>query len=502
VASGRAWPVLAAWLLVGIWVNAPFVRAASAPPPGRVFAGTFHWLDDFYNYVSYVQQAEDGAFVFANKLVPAPHPARLVNLEWWAVGRLSALLGGRPFVAYRIFGLLAALALLAGADAWLRRAGLPAVHRFPALLLVATGGGLGGLVFATTDRPVGECVDLAVGLFPFIGMLSNPHFTIGTALVLWGLYAFESGRPWAGVLLGSALALVRPYDVVTLGAVRMLSVAAIEPPRRWVREALPLLGLVPALAYDLWVFFLAGSTYAVFGGQYPFPAWGPLAWALGPAAVLAAVAPAPSRADAAGRARLHLWAWIFVGAILIAVRREGFSLQFLVGLGTPLLMLGALALSRRPPALTAIVAIAMASTAVVATRIVLQPDPNWFVPRELMAAAEELHGRCRPGDVVYAPPDISLYAIARSACRAVVAHEVAPGFPERSAEMARFYRDAPSDERRRVLDRYGVTFLAVPGESGTEPVGLLGEGSGFSRVATIPGPSMPITWYSRGLPGR
>src|SRR5262249_37370329 len=161
-------------------------------PPGRVFAGTFHWLDDFYNYVSYVQQAEDGAFLFQNKLEPAPHTARLVNLEWWTVGRLSALLGRHPFLAYRIFGLFASFAFLAGVDAWLRRAALPESHRFWALMLVATGGGLGAFVFDFTDRPVSECLDLSSGAFPFLGLLSNPHFTTGTALLLWALHAFES----------------------------------------------------------------------------------------------------------------------------------------------------------------------------------------------------------------------------------------------------------------------------------------------------------------------
>jgi hypothetical protein len=478
-------------------VNAPYVRAALSPPPGRVFAGTFQWIDDFYNYVSYVQQAEDGAFLFQNKLEPAPHPARLVNLEWWTIGRMSVLIGRHPFLAYRIFGLFASLALLAGVAAWLRRAGLPESHRFWSLLLVAIGGGLGGLVFELTDRPVGESLDLSTGCFPFIGMLSNPHFTAGTALLVWGLFAFESGRPWLGILLGSVLALVRPYDVVTLAAVRALAVAAAEPPRRWLREWVPLLGLLPALAYDVWIFFLAGSTFAGVQARYAFPAWGPFVWTLGPALLLAAVAPPPSRADAAGRARMHQWAWILVGAVITFLRLGGFSLQFLVGLGAPLLMLGALALSRRPPALTALALVVMGSTALVATRIVLAPDPNWFVARETMAAAEALRSRCRPSDVVYAPPDISLYAIGLSACRAVIGHEAAAGFAERSAEMSRFYREATPEDRRRILDRYGVTFVAIPGDAGPDPIGFLGEASGFRKEASVPGPVAPISWYAR-----
>ena len=484
---------------MSVWVNVPYIRAATSPPPGRVFAGTFHWLDDFYNYVSYVQQAEDGAFLFQNKLEPSPHPARLVNLEWWAVGRLSAALGGRPFLAYRIFGVLATLALLAGVDAWLRRGGLPASHRLPALLLVATGGGLGGLIFELTDRPVGDSLDLSTGCFPFMGMLANPHFTAGTALLLWALLELERGRPWLGAALGTLLAFVRPYDAVVLGLVTVFSVSVLEPPRKWPRALVPLLALGPAVAYDLWVFF-ADSTYASFSRQYVFPGAALFAWALGPAAVVAAFAPGPAREDPAGRARFHLWIWVGVGLGLVFVRQQGFAMQFLVGLGTPLLVLAALALAR-PPAFTWGATLAFASTAVVATRLVLAPDPNWFVPRELMAAAEALRPHCRPADVVYAPPDVSLYAIARTACRAAVAHEAASGFAERAAEMGRFYREGTPEWRRQVLDRLGITFLAVPGDAGSDPVAFVGEESGFRKVASVAGPVSPITWYGRARPG-
>src|SRR5438093_5715215 len=112
-------PVLLAWLFVSVLTSLPYVRAAAQPPPGRVFVGFFYYVDDAYNYLSFVQQAEDGAFLLRNKDVSPPPPARLVNLEWWIVGRISALVGRRPALAYRLFGLVAALALLIAVDRWL-----------------------------------------------------------------------------------------------------------------------------------------------------------------------------------------------------------------------------------------------------------------------------------------------------------------------------------------------------------------------------------------------
>src|SRR5436189_949290 len=100
-------PVLLAWLFASTLTALPYVRAAARPPAGRVFVGFFYYVDDAYNYLSFVQQAEDGAFLLRNKNASPPSPARLVNLEWWVVGRASAVLGRRPALAYRLFGVVA-----------------------------------------------------------------------------------------------------------------------------------------------------------------------------------------------------------------------------------------------------------------------------------------------------------------------------------------------------------------------------------------------------------
>src|SRR5687768_15250048 len=96
-APASARPVLLVWVLVGTLVTLPYIVAALSPPPGRTFIGTFHWIDDFHNYVSFAQQAEDGRVLFRNKLLLEEHRGVLVNLEWWATGVISRLVGRRPF---------------------------------------------------------------------------------------------------------------------------------------------------------------------------------------------------------------------------------------------------------------------------------------------------------------------------------------------------------------------------------------------------------------------
>jgi hypothetical protein len=501
----RTRAVTLVWVLLSLWSGGLYVRAALDPPPGRVFIGTFHWVDDFYNYASYVRQAEDGALLFRNRLLePSRSRPELLNLEWWLVGRVSLALGRHPFLAYRLFALVTSLALVVGVERWLSRLGLPDSHRFLSLVLVFLGGGLGGLLFELTDRPVWRCLDMSVAFFPFLEILANPHFAAGTALLVWSLWAFAAlpgrGGPLLGIALGTVLGLVRPYDVGLLVAIRCLAVVATEPPGRWVRRVMPLLGLGPVLGYDVWLFF-GSEQFASFRAGASFPARADFLPALGPAlavALLGLWAPGPT--PEARAARAHMWAWTAVGLCVVLARSGSFSLQFLVGTGLPLLALGAAGLARHAPSWTALAALGLSTSALVSTRVALTDDPNWFVPRERMATAEILRDDCRAGDLVLAPPDIGLYAIGLSRCDAVLAHPAVPGYEARLAAARAFYASRSPDSRSAFLDQQGVTHLVLPGSPGWRPVGWLGEGTLFRAVARVGAGPNAMTVYARPRP--
>ena len=138
--------------------------------------------------------------------------------------------------------------------------------------------------------------------------------------------------------------------------------------------------------------------------RYSPPPLVDMAVALGPAAALAAFGLFRGAGDPASRA--HVVAWAGMGLSLAVFRPFAISLQFLVCIGVPLFVLGARALSRAAPRTTALFALVLSSTSVVAIGIVLQPNPRWFVPRERFDAALELRRTCRPGQRVLAPADI------------------------------------------------------------------------------------------------
>jgi hypothetical protein len=500
----RARPVVLAWAFVAVLTGAPYLQARLHPPPGQIFAGFFYYLDDQYNYLSFVEQAERGSFAFVNKLVTADHPPALVNVEWWTVGRLSALLGHRPLIAYRLFGLLAALLLLAGADHWLRRLGLPESHRLPALLLVATGAGFGGILFAL-GWPLMRCLDLATGIFPLIGLLANAHFVTGTALLLWALAAYdEAARPsdhLKAALLGTAVGLVRPYDLVMLAAVRGASVLFTKPATQWWRLLLPLAGLLPAVLYNGWLFY-ANPAFAFYTRiPYEFPPPLDFLPAFGPVLLLAAPASAAPLEDKGAReARTSLLLWIAVGFLVVVANPLHFSMQFLVGIGFPLLALVAFGLRRFPPAATLLVAIAFASTAFFAVRFTLSGNPYWFPPRENMAAAVAMRASCRPGDIALGPSEIGQLVGGLSACKAYVSHPIGPDFERREDEMRLFYAaDTAAAVRRRFLDEHCLTHLVLPGDAGVSPTAWLGGGADLRRFALVGEPAR-LSLYARPRP--
>jgi hypothetical protein len=494
-------PAALVWAFVLALTVTPHVRAALDPPPGTRFPGFFYFDDDQYLYLSYVQQAEAGSFLFKNKLLLEDHPGTLINLEWWLVGRLSALLGRRPILAYWAFGALASFALVAGADRWLRACGLPEPHRLPALLLVTLGGGAGGLGWLGGWLAYPDALDLTTGLFPFLELLANPHFVAGTALLLWSLWALFRASSAAGharaALLGSITGLVRPYDLVLLVGIRTGAVLLGHPRPEWPARLVPLLLLAPVAFYDYWVFY-AQPTFATWYAVYVFPALLPFAWALGPAVLLAVTALFHrSREAALVRARLHLLVWLALGAAVIAVHPVTFSLQFLAGIGLPLLALGALGLARWPPAATFAAIPAMASSSVLALLLITSRSPRGYVPSERLEAALALRATCRPGQLALTPPDIGLYVGGLTACHAYVSHSAAPGFPRREAAARSFYGDASAAERALLLDQLCVAHVALPGDAGERPASWLGEATPFRRVAQVGRDASRIGLYSR-----
>ena len=494
---------MAVWLVLAVVTTLPYARAALRPPDGRAFLGVLFQVEDIYNYLGYVRQAEDGRFFFQNKLVTEPHRGALVNVEWWLTGTLSRALGRRPTLAFRIVGVAAALALVVGVSRLLALAGLPDRHLLAALVFVFSAGGIGGLRFVLFGLEPWRSLDLIAGLYPFIEILINPHFVWGTALLVWTLLAFEraprSGGPKAAALFGSLLALSRPYDAALVLAIAGLATAFTRPPRRWLPEIAPLLPVLAPIAYTAWVLYRLPA-FVAFSSMsgYSFPPPVDIAVALGPAAVAALAGVAVLGRQGLVRARM-LAAWAVIGAFLAVFHPLAITLQFLVGMGIPLAGLAVIGAARWRPWLLFAAAAAFATTPFVAMRIVMGDNGRWLVPAERVETAKALGRVCGEGDIALTPPDIGLYMLAHASCRPFLAHVATRDFDERDALARRFYTVGPPEWRAAAADERCITHLVLAGEMGDAPERWMGPGTAFRRVARIAGPS-GIAVYGRGRP--
>jgi hypothetical protein len=463
----RARPALLVWLLLATVSAALALRASLLAPKGTVFVGTFYYVDDFYNYLGQVEQARRGALAFRSKLAAPDAPAALVNLEWLVVGWLAAALGGDSLLAYRAFGLAMLALLVALVLRWLALCGLPGERRLAALLLVFTGGGLGGLLYWLGWLPGERALDLRTGAFPFLEALANPHFVAGTALLLASLSAFAAGRAWLGAALGSVLGLVRPYDAALLALVEALAVLLSAPARSWPRRLLPVAALVPVLAYNAWLAFAAPGFAAFSSPRYAAERATPLELliALGPAAALALTGARgwPARGDPGRgeRLRLVLWAACAVGMVLL--RPVSFSLQFLVGAGLPLLLLAALGLGLSAPRWLDAAVPLMATSACVVAWLCTLPGPRTHPPAERWRLAQALRQVCRPGELVLAPPDVGLYVGGLTPCWPYVSHAAAPEYDERERAVRQFYDPlTPAAARGALLSSVCPAYVVLP----------------------------------------
>jgi hypothetical protein len=254
--------------------SVPFLIAEHKTPPNQVFLGQVNNYPDYSMYFSFVRQSYDGKWLFNNTETFQPSRRIIVNLEWLGLGKIMRVFHLSENSLLQLWRFLGAVSLIGG-FAFLA-ANFPLSRRrwLLALALFSLGGGFGFLasvaaaahLVAPTDFIRSLSVDMWGNLHPFQVIMGNPHAAVATGITLFGFGLFLISERkqsfWFSGLSGLTVGLcgfIRPYDLISLTAI--LSVFALVETvlngfsfPKTARRLLPIVIILPVLAYNIWVF--------------------------------------------------------------------------------------------------------------------------------------------------------------------------------------------------------------------------------------------------------
>ena len=252
----------------------PYYIAGHNNPPMASFLGQVEYTADQNMYFSFIRQAFEGNYVFTNRLTAMPNDPTFFNIEFLMVGQIMRLFDLSENGVYQIWRFLGAFALVFGFAFLLSVILSGYVKKVCALFVFAfSGGGFGiflfmlGKKFPSYNYKDLYKMDVSAGTnFPFEQAITNPHFSLPHGLMLIGLAAFilAERRPYSPRLyIASGMiffvdGLIRPYDLISLSVLIPVFIV-IEARRHFdLRKSLlrtiPLVILLPALAYSIWLF--------------------------------------------------------------------------------------------------------------------------------------------------------------------------------------------------------------------------------------------------------
>ncbi len=322
----RIWALTA---LVVLAAAVPYGLAYGVPAAGqRVFAGILFNPLDGQSYFAKMQLGWHGGWAFTLPYTAEPMGGAFIFSYYLFLGHLARLTGLGVELVYHLARMLAGGFLLLSAYHFIAHFFETSRARLGVWLLYALGSGLGWLAaplgLFTSDLWVAEAV-------PFLSELSNSHFCLTAALMLWALewaltdFAGETPRHrltrlGALALAVTAMAQTQPLALITLGVVLAAAVGvwawrALRAPyaASWRKRVmwpgwwpLGLAGLfsLPWVAYDAWAMFTIFPGWNAQNLTPSPPAWDALLSGGVPLA-LAVVGAAVILSEANGFARLE-----------------------------------------------------------------------------------------------------------------------------------------------------------------------------------------------------
>jgi len=430
-------PILVSVIVI-VLIIAPYVFALSVNTNEFIFGGFLINPIDGHSYLAKMHQGFRGEWRFVLPYTAEPGNGAYLFLFYLGIGHLARIIGLPIIVVFHSFRILGAILLLVVLYIFNSRVFDNKRLQNIGFAVSAFGSGLGwAAVFAglfTSDFWVAEA-------FPFLSMYTNPHFSIGLALMILALLPDRKSSILVDFMLGLGLGIIQPFAVVIVilvkGGGQILSVFNEDNSgNSFIKSAefLPViafsLGGGAVLIYQYWS-IVTDPVLSMWNSQNitESPSVIDLAISLSPALIFAASGIKAAWADRKGR---NLLIWAAVSLILVLVPWN-LQRRFLTGIYVPLAGLsvyGLVELDRFKWLSFKAGVIFLLVTAIPTNILVLSSgiqaaarrDPQIYLEKEILSGLNWVKDNSSEGAMVLADEDVGLFIPSISGRRVVYGH--------------------------------------------------------------------------------
>jgi hypothetical protein len=406
----------------------------------------------------YTAETGQGAYLFLFYL-SLGHLAKLLQAPLIAVFHIARLLGGAALI-----WAIAQLAIAVFKEEWTRKV---------AFLLILLGSGLGWIAVLSgmfsSDFWVAEA-------FPFLSLYTNPHFSLGLALMIMAILPVKKGSFPAKALLGLAVAVIQPFGVVIIGLVLLgdtLAWMILEKPA-WgeIIRSEKVQGLAgfggggaPVLIYQYWA-ILRDPVLAAWHTQNQTPTPSPidLLVSFSPALIVGLFGLKQAWQNPSAR-KLVVWAAVSIFLVFIPWNLQR---RFLTGIYVPLAALAVFGLEwlaehgpmDRKFWTAAIFVLSLPTNIIVVLsglQAVTTRDPQIYIDPAVGSSLEWIDNNTEEKALIIAEPDLGLLIPSATGRRVIYGHP----FETISAESELIFLDhfyyqphSPDYYRDALVDRW------------------------------------------------
>ncbi len=427
--------------IVIVMIIAPYLFAVQMNTVDTVFGGFLINPIDGHSYLAKMQQGFRGDWRFVLPYTAEAGNGAYLFLFYLGLGHLGRILGLPLLVVFHVFRLIGAILLLGVLFVFTDRLFEEKRLKNLAFVICVLGSGLGWLaIFAgmfTSDFWVAEA-------YPFLSMYTNPHFSIGLALMILAFMPDRIPSIFEELTLGLTLGIIQPFAVAIVVIVKvvkyLLDLVEDVKKDRGDRKVLKTGALFPLVAFASGGGLILVYQYWIIRTDPVLSLWNnqnitvspnliDLVISLSPVLILAGVGVGAAWQKEKGKI-LVIWA---LTSLLLIFVPWNLQRRFLTGIYVPLAVLAVYGLidldrHKRLPLRSAVIILIVL---IIPTNIIILvsgiqaavlTDEKIYHEREIYSGLDWINENTAPGDLILADEEVGLLVPSITGRRVIYGH--------------------------------------------------------------------------------